>query len=57
MGSQADVASYALSPQIQLSWLEDGDHSFKPRVKSGHTLAGHLQHVVDQIDAFMSATP
>ncbi|MDH3599770.1 MAG: alpha/beta hydrolase [Candidatus Tectomicrobia bacterium] len=54
MGTQAEVAGYALSPQIQLTWLEEGDHSFKPRVKSGHTLAGHLQHVVDQIDVFMS---
>jgi predicted alpha/beta-hydrolase family hydrolase len=57
MGSQTDVASYALSPQLRFTWLEDGDHSFKPRVKSGHTLAGHLQHVVDQIDVFMSERP
>lgn len=55
MGTQAEMACYALSKQIQISWLEDGDHSFKPRVKSGYTLAGHLQHVVHQIDVFMSA--
>ncbi|MDH3599087.1 MAG: alpha/beta hydrolase [Candidatus Tectomicrobia bacterium] len=54
MGMQAEVAGYALSQSIQLSWLEDGDHAFKPRVKSGYTLAGHLQHVVDQIDVFIS---
>ncbi len=53
MGTQAEVATYTLSKQIRIAWLEDGDHSFKPRVKAGHTLDGHLQRVADQIDAFM----
>ncbi|MFZ9849399.1 MAG: alpha/beta family hydrolase [Vulcanococcus sp.] len=34
-GRRAEVESYALSAQIQLHWLVDGDHSFKPTVRSG----------------------
>ena len=39
LGSQADVAGYALSSTIAMHWLEDGDHSFKPRKASGRTEA------------------
>ena len=35
MGTSDDVAEYALSSKIQLCWIEDGDHSLKPRKKSG----------------------
>ena len=37
MGGQEAVAGYSLSGSIGLHWLEDGDHSFKPRKKSGRT--------------------
>ena len=37
LGSREDVAGYALSRAIALEWIEDGDHSLKPRKKSGHT--------------------
>ncbi|CAM2008906.1 alpha/beta family hydrolase [Acanthopleuribacter pedis] len=43
LGNQEEVAGYPLSPAIEISWLEDGDHSFKPRKKSGFTEEGHLQ--------------
>ena len=36
-GSQAEVAGYNLSPAIEIHWLEDGDHDFKPRKASGRT--------------------
>ena len=36
-GNHADVAEYTLSEQIQLHWLEDGDHGFKPRKKASVT--------------------
>ncbi len=35
LGSVGEVAQYDLSPQVQFQWLEDGDHSFKPRKSSG----------------------
>lgn len=41
-GVEADTNSYTLSPAIGLHWLGDGDHSFKPRKKSGRTLEQNL---------------
>ena len=44
LGNRDEVAGYELSTQIELLWLEDGDHDLKPRKTiSGHTLEGHLQ--------------
>ena len=37
LGSYEEVNSYDLNQQIDFLWLEDGDHDFKPRVKSGLT--------------------
>lgn len=37
MGTRDEIADYALSPAIDLLWIEDGDHSLKPRKKSGFT--------------------
>jgi predicted alpha/beta-hydrolase family hydrolase len=41
-GTREEVLSYPLSTAIELLWLEDGDHSFKPTKKSGRTLDQHL---------------
>ncbi|QOL82536.1 alpha/beta family hydrolase [Pseudooceanicola spongiae] len=32
-GTRAEVSGYRLSPQISLTWLEDGDHDLKPRIR------------------------
>jgi predicted alpha/beta-hydrolase family hydrolase len=53
LGSREDVEGYSLSPAIRLVWLEDGDHSFKPRVSSGHTEKGHLAAAVEAVAEFM----
>jgi len=37
LGSRDDVAGYDLPDCARVHWLEDGDHSFKPRKKSGRT--------------------
>ena len=55
LGSQAEVGAVKLSITIQWQWLEDGDHSFKPRKSSGLTLAGHLAAAVEAIDCFVTA--
>ena len=34
-GNKVESASWQLSRSIQFSWMTDGDHSFKPRKKSG----------------------
>lgn len=53
LGSREEVESYTLSPAIRLVWLEDGDHSFKPRVSSGHTEKGHLAAAVEAVAGFV----
>lgn len=53
MGSLADANDSTLSPQICIVWLEDGDHSFQPRVISEFTFEAYLQHVAQQIYAFI----
>ena len=53
LGSREDVEDYTLSPQIRLVWLEDGDHSFKPRASSGHTEKQHLAAAVAAVAAFI----
>jgi hypothetical protein len=37
LGNRDEVAAYPLSESINIQWLPDGDHSFKPRKKSGRT--------------------
>ncbi|MDA5558280.1 alpha/beta family hydrolase [Shimia sp. MMG029] len=42
-GTEADVATYPLSPQIEMAWFEDGDHDLKPRKRvTGLDHAAHL---------------
>jgi predicted alpha/beta-hydrolase family hydrolase len=42
-GTREEVATYRLSPHIELLWLEDGDHDLKPRKRvSGFSAADHL---------------
>ena len=52
-GVPDEVQTYELSPQIELLWLEDGDHDLKPRKAiSGFTTAQHLQTLADRVHAF-----
>ncbi len=49
-GTREEVAGYALSPAIELLWLEDGDHDLKPRkTVSGFTAADHLRTVGEAV--------
>lgn len=43
LGNQQEIESYHLPSNINLHWLDDGDHDFKPRVKSGYTWQQHLE--------------
>lgn len=56
LGSREDVAGYALSPSIRLQWLEDGDHSFAPRKKSGRTTEQAMTEAIDAVAGFMRET-
>lgn len=52
-GTREDVASYRLSPAIRIEWLPDGDHSLKPRAKSGVTEAQNVTHAIEAAAGFM----
>jgi predicted alpha/beta-hydrolase family hydrolase len=52
-GTREDVGGYALSGQIELLWLEDGDHDLRPRkAVSGFTAAGHLKTMAEAAAAW-----
>ena len=53
LGSKLDVAGYALSRKILIHWLEDGDHSFKPRKSSGRTEEQNWREGVDAVLAWV----
>lgn len=51
-GSREDVKEYKLSKAIKVIWVEDGDHSFKPRKSSGRTEQQNWQKGLDAILSF-----
>lgn len=47
---RTEVGDYGLSDEIELFWLEDGDHDLKPRKAiSGFTAAQHLAAVAGKV--------
>ncbi|ODT72146.1 MAG: alpha/beta hydrolase [Pelagibacterium sp. SCN 63-23] len=49
-GTREEVATYALSPSIELLWLADGDHDLKPRKAiSGFSAADHLRTLAEAV--------
>lgn len=52
-GNREDVAAYELSAAIGVEWLSDGDHSFKPRARSGNTHSGNLGRAIEWICSFV----
>lgn len=55
LGSRQEVASYKLPEIFQVQWLPDGDHDFKPRVKSGYTHQQNLQQAISVVTNFVAA--
>ncbi|HZP46215.1 MAG TPA: alpha/beta family hydrolase [Candidatus Binataceae bacterium] len=55
-GSRAEVAAYRLAPAIRIVWLADGDHSFKPRARSGQSEQENLQQAVAAVIEFIGRT-
>lgn len=53
MGTRDDVAGYALSKSTDICWIEDGDHSLKPRKKSGFTEDNALNQAIDTAGDFV----
>ncbi|MFM9878560.1 MAG: alpha/beta family hydrolase [Rhodoglobus sp.] len=54
-GTREEVEGYALSPAIELAWLEDGDHGLRPRkAVSGFTYAQHREATGDAVAGFVA---
>lgn len=54
-GTREDVVGYALSENIQILWLEDGDHDLKPRKSmSGFSAADHIRTMAEAVKAWAS---
>lgn len=52
-GGRDEVESYVLSTAIRLAWVEDGDHSFKPRKVSGRTEEENLAAAIVTVAEFV----
>ncbi len=53
-GLPEEVAKYKLSATIRIGWIEDGDHSFKPRASSGRTLDQNMSEAIAQMKSFIA---
>jgi predicted alpha/beta-hydrolase family hydrolase len=52
-GPREEVAKYKLSPKIQIEWIADGDHSLKPRARSGRSETKNLSEAISLINDFL----
>lgn len=54
-GPRADVESYTLSAAIRVHYLQDGDHSFEPRKRSGRTTEENWVEAIHEVVAFVAS--
>jgi len=54
-GTREEIQGFDLAASIRFEFLEDGDHSFKPRARSGRTLAQNLEQALDRIATWVAA--
>jgi predicted alpha/beta-hydrolase family hydrolase len=52
-GKREEVGEYEFSPAIRVSWLPDGEHSFKPRKSSGRTQEQNWNTALEEIARFV----
>ncbi|NNE68477.1 MAG: alpha/beta hydrolase [Pyrinomonadaceae bacterium] len=52
-GNKEEVGDYDLAETIEFEWMPDGDHSLKPRKKSGFTEEENLEAAVQAAAAFI----
>jgi len=53
LGSEIEITDYDISSLCQCFFLSDGDHSLKPRVKSGFTHQQHMESAVHATARFI----
>ena len=56
-GTRRDVARYRIADTIQLHWLIDGNHSFKPPKKSVASNDDNLTQALDAMATFVKQLP
>jgi predicted alpha/beta-hydrolase family hydrolase len=54
LGTREEVRGYQLPQKIKICWLTDGDHSFKPRQRSGVTQTENWDTAIESIIGFLS---
>ena len=54
LGNATEVPGYDLAPAITVHWLEDGDHGFRPRKKSGRTEVQNRDEAIGVFAGFAS---
>lgn len=52
-GSKDECANFSLSSCTELVFIPDGDHSFKPRKRSGHTEQSNIALAVEKLAEFI----
>ena len=55
LGDRKEVQGYDLSPAIQVAWIPDGEHSFRPRKASGRTERQNWDAAIGRIATFLAA--
>ena len=55
-GARREIESLSLAGSIEFAWMRDGDHDFKPRVRSGETFSGNLAAAADTVAYFVGLT-
>lgn len=53
LGTPEDIAGYDLPSGVRVHYVEDGDHSFKPRKRSGRTLEQNMSEAIDVVAGFV----
>ena len=53
-GTRKEVRGYRLPRIIKMRWLNDGDHSLKPRVRSGVTQTENWDTAIESICGFLN---
>jgi len=53
LGNREAVQGYALSPSIEVLWLEAGDHDLKPLKASGFSHEQHLEVAAQRVAGFL----
>ena len=54
-GSQAEIETMKIPPEIAFYWIGDGDHDFRPRSTSGFTQTGNLEAAAVAVASFLKA--